>query len=345
MDSCAAAAFLAVSQCFFVVIDSSRRQRNVFSALSRRHISLFLSLILFPFPLSSPHFLFSPCLLSSPLVARCLPRCNNGGSCRHPNRCVCQKGFRGRRCEVSDNIQSTNRRPISIPPEPGTRTNPALSSRAVTPAWTKTAASVLKPSSPQAEGHNKDSDTRVSEPTVKFGLFKTEQGLSKAFLMNDASPKSQQVRRTAEESTPEVNHLQPQVEDTEEAAKEAPLQSQQTLTESPDLKSSLWPVTEGHVMQDLLRPTTSKPAPVESLISPEIQILESSWRSAAGIDQRARSEVDKFIPGPSAGPSLEHKLNLDANLKLGGQKTVDVTVIGEKKKKVKSGAAKKQLLR
>lgn len=216
----------------------------------------------------------------------------------------------------------------------------------MTPAWTKTAASVLKPSSPRAEGHNKDSDTRVSEPTVNFGLFKTEQGLSKAFLMNDASPKSQQVRRTAEESTPEVNHLQPQVVDTEEAAKDVSLQSQQTLTESPDLESALWPVTEGRVMQDLLRPTASKPAPAERLISPEIQILESSWWSATDIDQRARSEVeDKFNPGPSAGPSLEHKLNLDANLKLGGQKTVDVTVIGEKKKKVKSGAAKKQLLR
>lgn len=216
----------------------------------------------------------------------------------------------------------------------------------MTPAWTKTAASVLKLSSPQAEGHNKDSDTRISEPTVKFGLFKTEQGLSKVFLMNDASPKSQQVRRTAEESTPEVKHLQPPLEDTEEAAKDASLRSQQTLTESPDLESSSWPVTEGHVMQDLLRPTVSEPAPVERLISPEIQILESSWRSAADIDQLARSEVeDEFNPGPSAGPSLEHKLNLDANLKLGGQKTVDVTVIGDKKKKVKSEAAKKQLLR
>lgn len=180
---------------------------------------------------------------------------------------------------------------------------------------------------------------------MRFGLFKTEQGLSKAFLMNDASPKSQQVRRTAEESTTEMNHLQPQVEGTEEAAKDASLQSQQTLTESPDLETALSPVTEGHVMQGLLRPTASKPAPVESL-RPEIQILESSWRSAAHIDQRARSEVeDKFNPAPSAGPSLEHKLNLDSNLKLGGQKTVDVTVIGEKKKKVKSGAAKKQLLR
>lgn len=216
----------------------------------------------------------------------------------------------------------------------------------MTPAWTKTAASALKPSSPRAEGHNKDSDTRVSEPTVKFGLFKTEQTLSKAFLMNVASPKSQQVRRTAEESTPEVNHLQPQAGDTEEAAKDASLQSQQTLTESPDLESALWPMTEGQVTQDLLRPTASKPAPVERLISPEIQILESSWRSAADIDQRARSEVeDKFSPGHSAGPSLEYKLNLDAKLKLGGQKTVDVTVTGEKKKKVKSGAAKKQLLR
>lgn len=181
---------------------------------------------------------------------------------------------------------------------------------------------------------------------MKFGLFKMEQGLSKVFPMNDASPKSQQVRRTAEESTPEVNHLQPQVGDTEEAAKDASLRSQQTLTESPDLESALWPVTEGHVMQDLLRPTASEPAPVETLISPEIQILESSWRSAADIDQLARSEVeDEFNPGPSAGPSLEHKLNLDTNLKLGGQKTVDVTVIGEKKKKVKSEAAKKQLLR
>lgn len=327
---------------FFCCYQFFYKQRNVFSTLSWRRISHFLSVVLFPFPLSSPRFLFSPCLLSSPLVARCLPRCNNGGSCRHPNHCVCQKGFRGRRCEVSDNIQSTNHRPISIPPEPGAGTGPALS-QAVTPAWTKTAASVLKPSSPRVEGHNKDSDIMVSVPTVKFGLFKTEQDLSKAFLMNDASPKSQQVRRTAEDSTPEVNHLQPQVGDTEEATEDTSLQSQQTLTESPDLESALWQMTEGHVIQYLLRPTASKPALVERLISPEIQVLESSWRSATDIDQRARSEVeDKFNPGPSAGPILEHKLNMDPN---GGQKTVDVTVIGEKKKKVKSGAAKKQLLR
>lgn len=34
-------------------------------------------------------------------AARCFPRCHNGALCRHPNRCVCRRGFHGNRCEFS----------------------------------------------------------------------------------------------------------------------------------------------------------------------------------------------------------------------------------------------------
>lgn len=56
---------------------------------------------------SSPHFVYSP------LAARCLPRCHNGASCQQSNRCVCRRGFRGYRCQVSTSTLSPTGRPLS----------------------------------------------------------------------------------------------------------------------------------------------------------------------------------------------------------------------------------------
>lgn len=135
------------------------------------------------------------------------------------------------------------------------------------------------------------------------------------FLMNDASRKSPQVRRTAEEATPEVNHLQPQQTDPE---------------------SDFGPQAEGPVTPNMLRA-----APVEPLVAQkftEIQSVESRWRSAA--DQRS-----------SAAPILEDKHKLEANLGLEELKSVEVNVLSEeekkekKKRKVKSGGSRKQSLR
>lgn len=136
--------------------------------------------------------------------------------------------------------------------------------------------------------------------------------------MIDDSRKSPQVRRTAEEATPDVNHLQPQ------------------QTKGPDVEPVLWSQAEGPVTQNLLRPATVEPLVAQKLT--EIQSMESSWRS----------EADE---GSSAAPSLENKLNLEANLALGELKSVEVNVMSEeekkkeKTKKVKSGGAKKQSLR
>lgn len=227
-------------------------------------------------------------------------------SCRHPNRCVCPRGFRGRRCEISSKVHTPNHRAIGTAPEP------MAGSQVVTLDWGATREPVLKPFSPQAQGQ----ESRFSESTVKFGYFEAERGgLPEMLLMNDASRKSSQVRRTAGEATPDVNHLQPQ------------------QTNSPDVESVVWPQAEGPVTS--LRPATVEPLVAQKL--PEIQSVESKRRSAA--DQ-----------GPSAAPSLEDKHNLEANLGREELKSVAVNVLSdeerkEKKKKVKSGGARKQSLR
>lgn len=138
------------------------------------------------------------------------------------------------------------------------------------------------------------------------------------FLMNDTSRKSLQVRRTAEEPTTDVNHLQPQ------------------QTNGRDKESVFWPQAEGPVAHNLLRQATAEPPVAQKLT--EIRSLESRWGSAT--DQ-----------GPSYAPSLEDKQNLEANLGL-ESKRVEVIVLSEEekkerktKKKAKSGGARKPLLR
>lgn len=211
---------------------------------------------------------------------------------------------------------------------------------------TETRASVLNPSSPQAESHNKEGDAKTPESApVKFGNVKTEEGgVSKVFLMNHASPKSPQVRRTVGEATPEVNHLQPRTGGTEEVTVS---RSQQTLTESPNLESRSWSETEGQVLLDL-KESLIPPSGSERLTSSKIQNLESNWRSTAEEGQHVGSKVeDRLNPESSAGFSQEYGLNQEANPGPMGQKSVDV--MGEKKKKKKEvktgGGAKKQSLR
>lgn len=133
------------------------------------------------------------------------------------------------------------------------------------------------------------------------------------FLMNDASRKSPQVRRTAEEATPGVNHLQPQQRN------------------SPNVESEFQPHAAGPATPNLLGAATVEPLVAQKFTG--IQRAESRWRSAA----------DR---GPSAAPSLQDKHNLEANL------GVEVDVLSEeeqkketKKRKVKSGGARKQSLR
>lgn len=245
------------------------------------------------------------------LLAKCLPRCHKGAPCRHPNRCVCPRGFRGRRCEVPIKVHQ-----IGGPPEPGAGSDPALSSSQVMMSdWRETRGPVLEPFSPHAKGQ----ETRFSESTVKFGRFEEKLGgLSETLLMNDDSRKSPQVRRTAEEATPDLNNLQPQ------------------RTKDPDVGSVLWSQAEGPVTQNSLRPATVEPPVAQKLT--ETQSKESSWRS----------DEDE---GPSAAASLENTLNLEANVGLGQLKSVVVNLMSEdeekqeKEKKVKSGGAKKQSLR
>lgn len=139
------------------------------------------------------------------------------------------------------------------------------------------------------------------------------------FLVKDASRKSTQVRRTAEEATPDVKHLQPQ------------------QTKGPDIESVFWPLAEGTLMQNSLRTTTVAPPVAQKLIQSEIQSIESGWRSTADEE-------------PSDAASLENTLTLEDSLGLGELKSVGVNVMSEeekekKKKSVKSGVAKKQSLR
>lgn len=129
------------------------------------------------------------------------------------------------------------------------------------------------------------------------------------FLMNDASRKSPQVRRTAEEATPEVNHLQPQQTDPE---------------------SDFGPKAEGPVTPNMLRA-----APVEPLVAQkftEIQSVESRWRSAA--DQRS-----------SAAPILEANLGLEESKSVEVNVLSEEEKKEKKKRKVKSGGSRKQSLR
>lgn len=217
---------------------------------------------------------------------------------------------------------------------------------------TETGASVLNPSSPQAESHNKEGDAKTPESApVKFGNVKTDEGgVSKVFLMNHASPKSPQVRRTAGEATPEVNHLQPRTGGTAEGAEGAEVtasRSQQTLTKSPNLESRSWSKTEGQVPLDL-KESLIPPSGPERLTSSKTQNLESNWRSTAEERQHVGPKVeDRLNPESRAGFSQEYGLNLEAHPELRGQKSVDV--MGEKKKKkkeeVKSEGAKKLSLR
>lgn len=138
------------------------------------------------------------------------------------------------------------------------------------------------------------------------------------FLMKDASRKSPQVRRTAEEATPDVNHLQPQQRN------------------SPDVESEFQPHAEGPVTTNLLGAATVEPQVAQKFTG--IQRVETRRRSAA----------DR---GPSAAPSLQDKHNLEASLGPEEWKSVEVNVLSEeekketKKRKVKSGGARKQPLR
>lgn len=138
------------------------------------------------------------------------------------------------------------------------------------------------------------------------------------FLKKDASRKSLQVRRTAEEATPDVDHLQPQ------------------QTKRPDVESVFWPQAEGPVTPTLLRTATVEPLVAQKFT--EIQSVEAKWRSTSDLE-------------PSPAPGLEHKLNPEANLGLEASESVEVNVLSDeekkekKKKKVKSGGARKQSLR
>lgn len=204
---------------------------------------------------------------------------------------------------------------MDSPPEPGAGSDPATSSsQVVTLDWRGTGEPVLEPFSPRAKGQ----ESRFSASTVTFGHLEAERGvLPEIFLLNDASRKSPQVRRTAEEASPDVNHLQPQ------------------QTNSPE--SVFWPQAEGPVTPNVLRPATVEPLVAQKFT--EIQSVESRWRSA--VDQE-----------PSAAPSLENEHHLEASLGFEESKGVEVKVRSEeekkekkKKKKVKSGGAKKQSLR
>ncbi|XP_064159669.1 latent-transforming growth factor beta-binding protein 4 isoform X26 [Anguilla rostrata] len=55
---------------------------------------------------------------------RCFPRCQNGAICRHPNTCVCRRGFHGSRCELAAVTHAptieVHPRPTSTPATPVT---------------------------------------------------------------------------------------------------------------------------------------------------------------------------------------------------------------------------------
>ncbi|GLD65713.1 latent-transforming growth factor beta-binding protein 2-like protein, partial [Lates japonicus] len=193
---------------------------------------------------------------------RCFPPCHNGALCRHPNRCVCRRGFHGSRCEFSTVTFSLPGRPLTsihptvnplhTPPRPTVtpqrNTKPAqrhvIAARsgpaAVLPPPASTRATRITNVTPRPKPRASDLNPPFApakthkEEDAKFGL-KTE-GFQKRFPVqeeNQASLKNEEVKM---KPTPEFNDLQPRTGDTEDQEGAAEITGK-----TPNLKSDSEP--------------------------------------------------------------------------------------------------------
>uniref|UniRef100_UPI0037E812CD latent-transforming growth factor beta-binding protein 4 n=1 Tax=Semicossyphus pulcher TaxID=241346 RepID=UPI0037E812CD len=291
----------------------------------------------------------------------CLPRCHGGALCRQSNRCVCPRGFTGYRCEVSTvtvalpgqpptSIHPTrtphlNPKPPSSPREPEPESKPAHSH------VTRRMRVLRVRSGPAAMFPTPETKILDSGP-VKPGKTEDRGGVPKVFLIqeeNQASPKHPQVERRVErreEVTPEIHNLQPRAGGPEEGAgttaqlrdfktepKEgAGSQTQERLTGSPNVQP-FKSEDESLIQQSktIERLRTSRPEGDEGLN------VKTDFGSEA--EDRLNQEFN-------AKSSQEYKHNLESNPGPRGEKSVDVGVKGEKKKReedrTKSEAKKKE---
>lgn len=154
-----------------------------------------------------------------------------------------------------------------------------------------------RPPEPEPEAASRPAHSCVAMTTPAASTRRPKTGASDVFPMSPASRNAPQVRRGAEEATPEFNHLQPG-----DAGSRSETQEQ----------------------------------------APEIQNLESNWRSTTEEGRPLQGLEDRLSPESRAG------LNLEANPGPRGQKSADAVVTGEKEKKkeeVKTRGVKKQSLR
>ncbi|KAF1393377.1 hypothetical protein PFLUV_G00015000 [Perca fluviatilis] len=136
-------------------------------------------------PLDGPHVCGGRCCVGwtlSPRTRRCtkprcVPRCHSTAWCRQPNRCVCRRGFRGKRCELST--------PAFVPPRHAIAVATASTSRPEPEPGDPSPPFILSAEVPDA---GRDKSAR-SETEDVGGVSKVEE--------NQMSPKRPPVGRRA----------------------------------------------------------------------------------------------------------------------------------------------------